>query len=256
MRVGSVLVTFFLAFLLTGCTSQAVRENDKTGTLGAAERRESPADTYVQLAAEYLRIGNYAAALSKAKKAVQKDPRNANAYLVLGLVYEKLGEPKNALDVYRRGVNVDGRDPYLLNAYGVLLCEQNQYQQSQRMFDRALSNPLYDTPWVALTNAGHCALRAGEKDKATHYLLKALQANPKYAPALENMAQISYDQGKYLSARAYVERFREVAKVTPKILYLSILTERRLGDENQVKSDELLLRSRFPDSEEAHKIAR
>jgi len=243
--------------LVGGCGNELVRnDGDETGRLGAAEKRSSPADTYVQLAAEYLRIGDYASALSKAKKAVQRDSRNANAYLVLGLVYEKLGELDKALAAYRMGEAVDGRNPYLLNAYGSLLCKLGEYEKSLDAFERALANPLYDTPWVALGNAGHCALQADDRGRAEKYLLRALQANPEYPPALARMARISYDQGRYLSARAYIQRYREVARPSASLLYLSILTERKLGDLDQVRSDELLLKAEYPDSEEARKIAR
>jgi len=247
-----------LAVLLTsGCGNELVKgDGDETGRLGAAESRKSPADTYVQLAAEYLRIGDHASALSKAKKAVQKDPRNANAYLVLGLVYERLGELDKALTAYRMGREADSRNPYVLNAYGSLLCRLKEYEKSLEAFEQALENPLYDTPWVALTNAAHCALQADDQARAEKYLLQALQANPEYPPALAQMARISYDQGRYLSARAYIQRYREVARPTASLLYLSILTERKLGDLDQARSDELLLRAEYPDSEEARKIAR
>ncbi len=248
------LAILLLAAFLAGCGGGMVREGDETGQLGAVEKRESPADTYIQLAAEYLRLNNMPVALIKAKKAVEADPGNANAWLVLGLVYERLGEVDKALAAYRKGVSADGRNPYVLNAYGTLLCKQKEYKESLEAFEKALKNPLYDTPWVALTNAGHCALQAGDQLKAEKYLLRALQANPEFAPALAQMAQISYDQGKYLSARAYIQRFREVARPTAPILYLSILTERKLGDLDQVRSDELLLKAEYPDSEEAHKI--
>jgi type IV pilus assembly protein PilF len=244
-----------LALAVAGCNQQLVREDDETGKLGAVEKRESPSDTYVQLAAEYLRLGNYATALSKAKKAVRADSGNADAYLVLGLVYERLGETDKALAAYRKGVSADDHNPYVLNAYGTLLCKQGEYKASLRAFDQALQNPLYETPWVALTNAAHCALQAGDQAKAEKYALRALQANPRFAPALALMARISYEQGKYLSARAYIQRFREVARPTAELLYLSILTERKLGDLDQVRSDELLLKAEYPDSEEARKIA-
>jgi len=243
------------AVLLAGCANELTRD-DETGELGSVERSASPADTYVELAAEYLRIGDHATALAKAKRAVQVDPENANAYLVLGLVYEALGELDKAQTAYRQGRAADPRNPYLLNAYGSLLCKLGEYEKSLRAFDQALENPLYDTPWVALTNAGRCALKLEDQQRAERYLLRALQANPEFAPALALMARISYDQGKYLSARAYIQRYREVARPTAGLLYLSILTERKLGDWDQVRSDELLLQAEYPDSEEARKLAR
>ncbi len=251
------LLLSLVALGLAGCGNQLIKEDEDAGQLATQqETAGSPSNTYVQLAAEYLRLGNYTTALSKAKKAVAADSSNPNAYLVLGLVYERLGENDKALTAYREGLRRDGRNSYLLNAQGTLQCKLGKPQDSLRSFEAALRNPLYDTPWVALSNAAHCALEAGDQKRAEKYLLRALQANPEFPPALAQMAKISYEQGRYLSARAYIERYREVAKPTPELLYLSILTERKLGDLDQVRSDELLLRSQFPDSEEALKLAR
>ena len=245
-----------MALLLAACQPGLIQEeSDDTGQLGAVDAKSSPADTYVQLAAEYLRLGDHATALKKAKKAVMKDPRNANAHLILGLVYEALGEVDHARQAFREARRVDDKNPYVLNAYGRLLCQLGEYEKSFEAFEKAVSNPLYEAPWIALTNAGLCAKAAGEVERAQDYFLRALRANPEFPAALGQMARISYDQGRYLSARAYIQRYREVAEPTAQLLYLSVLTERRLGDADQAQSDLLLLKARFPDSEEVRRLA-
>ena len=249
-----LLVPLFL--FLGGCvTSPDKAENDpNTGKLGADQNYESPSNTYIQLANEYMKRGDYATALNKAKKAVQRDPNNGNAHLVLGLIYEQLGENGSANAAYQRSLEVDSKNPYALNAYGSYLCKLGEYQKALPYFDRALQNPLYQTPWVALANAGYCARKAGDLSMAQSYLLKALERNPGFAMALYQMAEVRFAQGRYMSARAYLQRYREVAKPTAQMLYLSILTERKLGNDDQVRSDELLLKSDFPDSEQAQKL--
>ncbi len=253
MRLMGLVIIFLL---LGGCGQELVQgENDaSTGQLGKSSSENEASDVYVQLAYEYLRQGDYDTALRKAKKAVAKGPRNGNAHLVLALTYETLGENDAASAAYRRALEVDPKNPYALNAFGSYLCKLQEYQRSLPYFDKALENPLYQTPWVALSNAGTCARKAGLKDKAEDYLLRALERNPSYAPALYQMAQLRFDQGKYLSTRAYLQRYREVAKPTAELLYLSIQTERKLGNVNQVRSDAMLLKSSFPDSEQARSL--
>ncbi len=127
---------------------------------------------------------------------------------------------------------MDSKNPYALNAYGSYLCKLGEYQKALPYFDRALQNPLYQTPWVALANAGYCARKAGDLSMAQSYLLKALERNPGFAMALYQMAEVRFAQGRYMSARAYLQRYREVAKPTAQMLYLSILTERKLGNDD------------------------
>ncbi|WP_457667507.1 type IV pilus biogenesis/stability protein PilW [Thiolapillus sp.] len=252
----SLFLALLISLLLGGCITNPDRaENDpNTGKLGTDQNYESPSNTYIQLAYEYMKRGDYATALTKAKKAVQRDSKNGNAHLVLGLIYEQLGENGLANAAYQRSLEVDGKNPYALNAYGSYLCKLGEHQRALPYFDKALQNPLYQTPWVALANAGYCARKAGDLEKAQSYLLKALERNPGYPMALFQMAETRFAQGKYMSTRAYLQRYREVAKPTAQMLYLSILTERKLGNEDQVRSDELLLKSDFPDSEQAQKL--
>jgi type IV pilus assembly protein PilF len=254
MKTLGLILLFSL--LLGGCTQGLVQgESDSnTGNLGNNNRNNDDSDVYVQLAYEYLRQGDYTTALKKAKKAVAKGAKNGNAHLVLALVYETLGENDSASAAYRRSLEVDPKNPYALNAYGSYLCKLEEYQASLPYFDRALQNPLYQTPWVALANAGSCARKANLNDKAEEYLLRALERNPGHPQALYQLAQLRFDQGKYLSARAYLQRYRDVAQPTAELLYLSILTERKLGNAHQERSDVLLLKSRFPDSAQARSL--
>ncbi len=250
------LLVLLLSMFLGACNTGLVREeNDpNTGNLGKAQTYSSAADTYVKLAYEYMRHGDYRTALSKAKQAVARDSNNGNAHLVLALIYETLGENGPANAAYQRSIEADDRNPYALNAYGSYLCKLGEYPRAAPLFDKALKNPLYETPWVALANAGYCAGKAGNTSGAESYLLRALERNPGYPTALSQMAELRYQQGEYFSARAYLQRYREVAKPTAQVLYLSILIERKLENLDQERSDELLLKSEFPDSEQAQKL--
>ncbi|HDK37624.1 MAG TPA: type IV pilus biogenesis/stability protein PilW [Thiolapillus brandeum] len=251
-----LLLTLLLPAFLAGCGTVMVQgeAGSNTGNLGKKQAYDSASDNYIKLAYEYLRRGDQSTALIRAKKAVAHDRGNANAHLVLALVYESLGENGPANAAYRRSMELDGKNPYTLNAYGTYLCKLGEYQRALPLFDKALQNPLYETPWVALANAGFCARKAGEVDKAENYLMDALERNPGYSTALLQMAELRYEKGNYMSARAYLQRYRELAKPSAQVLYLSILTERELGDHDQLRSDELLLKSEFPDSEQARKL--
>ncbi|WP_456380037.1 type IV pilus biogenesis/stability protein PilW [Thiolapillus sp.] len=250
------VLILLLPMFLVACNSGLVRQenNPDTGNLGKAQTYNSAADTYVKLAYEYVRQGDIRTALSKAKQAVASDPSNGNAHLVLALIYETLGESGSANAAYQRAMKADGRNSYILNAYGSYLCKLGEYSRADPLFDKALQNPLYETPWVALGNAGYCSRKAGDVSRAESYLLQALERNPGHPLALLQMAELRYEQGRYMSTRAYLQRYREVAKPTAQVLYLSILTEQKLENPDQARSDELLLKSEFPDSEQTQKL--
>ena len=253
-RLIPVLVVSLLFAALSGCASRASRPDgggETTGGLGQL-RGPSPADVYTKLAAEYLQQRNYGEALKNAKKAVIVHPGNSEAHTVLALVHERLGETDLAEEHYREALFLDARNPYTLNAFGAFLCAERRFKEADQQFLGAVENPLYQTPWVALTNAGMCADDAGEPDLAERRLRRALRANRQFAPALLRMAQVSLADGRYLSARAYLQRYTEQAQHTAQSLWIGIQTEQQLGDRAQAAVYERLLKSKFPDSEQAH----
>lgn len=249
-----LLYAGLLSALLTGCNSSLIQSEETTGELGQDQRQYSKANTFIQLASEYLRLGNYSVALSNARKAVEADKRNPNSYLILGLVHKTLGEFDLAEENYLKAIRLDEKDPYVLNAYGALLCEQERYDESVEYFKRSVANPLYPTPWVPLSNAGKCARSGSNPKQAEELLRQALESNGSYPLALSQMAMVSFEQGNMLSARAYIERYRAVAKPTAELLWLGVQVETRLNDLDQAKSYELQLRNIYPDSEEVHKL--
>ena len=53
------------------------------------------------------------------------------------------------------------------------------------------------------------------------------------------------------AARAYLQRYADVAAHTPESLWLGVRTENQLGDDDQMATYRLKLRAKFPDSDEA-----
>lgn len=246
-----------VALLLAGCQQGAVRPdataspdmNDNTGQFGQTSR-EGAGDVYVKLAIAYMREGQLDVALQKAKRALEVEPRNAEGHNVIALLYDRLGEKGLAERHFQRSLKLDPQNSYVLNAYASHLCQQQRFDEADSYYLKALENPLYKTPEVALTNAGICAQRSDQLDKAEAYLRRALTINPEFPAALIQMAQLSFTIGENLSSRAYLQRYLAQAKPTPASLWLGIQNERILGDQNAVSSYSLLLKNSFPDSRE------
>lgn len=241
--------TLVVLLAISGCAGQQIREEDTTGDLGK-ENRESPAKLYVDMGIAYMQDGQPAVAMKKLKKAISIDPKNAEAHNAIAILYERLGKPELAAEHYDKAVQLQPKNPYIHNARGSYFCKQGSYQKAEAEFESALSNPLYPTPWVAMTNAGLCSERSGDRVKAENYYRRALTANPEYFQALYQMAGVSYQQGNYLSARAYLERYNAVAEPTAGSLWLGVQIERRMGDAAKAREYQRQLRVLFPDSHE------
>lgn len=238
------LLILGLALLTAGCAGNS--DNIKRG----ASTNEA-AEANLDLGIEYMRRGEYERALEKLDKAHQADPRFHAVHNAYGLLYQRLGETDLAENHFRTALRLNGKDSMTRNNYGLFLCNNERYSEAEEQFLQAAENPLYNTPEIAMSNAGTCARESGNVEKAEEYFRRALNSKPDIPSALKQMAQISFEKENYLSARAYLQRYLGNARHTAETLWLGIRIERELGDKDAESSYGLLLRNNFPDSEEA-----
>jgi type IV pilus assembly protein PilF len=69
------------------------------------------------------------------------------------------------------------------------------------------------------------------------------------------MARITYDSGRTLAARAFIQRYFEASEDAPDALLLAVQIETALKDKNAAASYALRLKSKFPKSDEALKLS-
>lgn len=229
---------------LMGCASAPTNKNS------APDDPSKVAYLNTQLAIAYVRDGENELALKKLERAVGVDPNYAPAYSTMGLLYNRVGAFDKAVNSFRTALELDPENSSILNNYGQVLCQHGQYEKGQEMFLKANENLLYRSPEIAFSNAGTCALAAGDVADAETHFREALQINPKVPSALLRMSGISYDLGRYLPSRGYLQRYLEIAKHTPKSLWLGIRIERELGDKDALASYALQLENGYPDSQE------
>jgi type IV pilus assembly protein PilF len=246
---GYFVFLLLAVLLLSGCETLQKKNTDATGNLGQ-EKRDSPAKVYVEMGIAYMREGQTAVAMQKLKKALEVDGRSPEAHNVIAILYQRLGEIKLAGKHYDRAVELDSQDPYIRNARGSYYCRLGRYTDAIEDFEQALANPLYPTPWVALTNAGLCIELSGDEAKAENFYRRSLAAKPTHHPALIKMSEISLRQGKDLSARAYLERYHSEVKPTAASLWLGVQIENRLRDFKKSSEYRKKLLDEFSDAPE------
>ncbi|MCS4280385.1 type IV pilus biogenesis/stability protein PilW [Stenotrophomonas rhizophila] len=228
----------FFALALAGCGKQGVKP--PSGPLEVAptyEARDNPEirkrvnyQDQMVLAGESMRAGALDAAEKRVRAATKIDARRPEAYMMLAAIATQRGNEAGAGPLYAKAAELAPERGDVLNNYGAWLCAHGRPAESLVWFDRALQAPGYTTPASALANAGGCALEAGQSERATPDLRRALEIDPVNAYALESMARSEYAQGRYFEARAFVQRRLAAAPATRSVLQLASQIEARLGD--------------------------
>jgi type IV pilus assembly protein PilF len=241
------LLILLLVFLLVACSSSGGSKDD------SSDRKA--AETNTSLGQAYMEREQYEIALEKLKRAVAHDRTYAPAHTLLAVLYERLGETDLAEKEYQAAVKYDPDDGDVNNNYGTFLCRVGKSEQAEPYFMKAVKDPFYETPQVAYANAGNCSLDRGDLDKAEVFLRQSLEYERNYAAALLPMADLSFRQGNYLRARAFLQRYEAVGTLNEESLLLGYRIESELGDTKSANRYRTELFERFPGSSEAGQAA-
>ena len=233
-----------MMLFLTACSSVDKKEEER-------DKNSKAAETNTVLGQEYMQRGQYEVAMEKLKRAVAQDRTYAPAHTVLAVLYETLGEMDLAETQYREALKYDPSDGDINNNYGAFLCRSGEGKKADQYFLIAVKDPFYQTPEVAYSNAGNCSLEQGDLDKADAFLRQSLEYNDKLPSALISMADVSYQAGNYMRARAFLQRYGSVGAWNEDSLLLGYRIESKLGDAESANRYRQELLERFPNSSQA-----
>jgi type IV pilus assembly protein PilF len=241
-----VLVCGVLISTLISCAPTTTTKSVKPDPAEIATRKSN---VLINLGMVYVERGQHQVAMDQFNKALKIDPKSHDAHTAIANLYETIGQSELAQQHYKKAVQLAPENPSALNNYGKYLCNQGSYQEAVTYFSQAAQTPLYARPWLPLTNAGQCMQKAEKFDQAEQNYRAALKKHPTYAPALMAMAQLSYIQQKYRTARAFLQRYESVQQLADDQLKMAIDIETTLGDAEAAKKYEQRLRRKFPRSQ-------
>jgi tetratricopeptide (TPR) repeat protein len=160
-----IILVLFSAATFTGCQSQA------HGKVNVVKQRHNAnsADAHLALATDQYKRGNYEAAISSAKTAVEAAPTSPSAYII----------------------------------YGKSLLALGRYDEADACFSRAVElAPSLDEGWYG---KGLVAEETGNRPAALVHFEKAMELNPSNASAIIRLADIYNSSGQEEKALALIE---------------------------------------------------
>jgi type IV pilus assembly protein PilF len=208
----------------------------------------------MQLAIEYMKLGQLANSRECIEKALKQDSSNADVQMTAGLVYERINDMPKAERAYEAANRLGKGDPNIANTYAVFLCRDGKTAAGEKLFQEVAVNPLYQTPWVALGNAGACARSSGDLVNAEKFFNRALAIRPNYTEGLLQLGNVAFDRGDAAQALEIVQRYLAVNPPSPEVLWLGFRAQRKLGDAVAAAVFARRVQSEFPESEQAQNM--
>jgi type IV pilus assembly protein PilF len=205
-------------------------------------RKSTPmaAQQLLAAATEAYRAGQHDQASLQARQALKADPGLAGAHSLLAAIANARGDAAAAGQHYKQAVALAPGAGAHANNYGTWLCGNGRAEESLGWFDKAVADPNYPTRAAALANAGTCANLAGQPVLAEANWRQALALDPAELQSLAGMAALQFARGRYLDARAFVERWLALSPTDAEALQLASNIEQKLGD--NVAAQRYLLR--------------
>lgn len=224
-----------------------------TTTSGGRE----PASKEVQLQAQldlargYLEQRSWNRAREPLQRALDIDPRSAEAYALMGVMYQGQNEALLAEGAYRRALRNDPQHAMALNNYGSFLYAQGRYEDALQPLRTLVRDTSYRERARAYESLGLTELKVGNTQRAREAFQRALSFNVVLPRSSLELARIAYDEGEYETAAQHYDLFRSQARQTPGSLCLGILLSRQAGDQDQAASYGIALKNLYPNSPEA-----
>ena len=207
---------------------------------------EDAAQANLDVGIAYVREQRYELTIEAVTRALEFDPELADAHSTIAIAYDRLGDLGLAEQHYRRATELERDNAFAANSYAVFLCRRGEWDVAEPYFRRAINNPRYPTPDVAATNAGICARSAGDVAAAEEYLREALTRNNASAGALAAMMDLSFAQGNYLRARAFMQRYLDSQPPSAQVLAMCVEIETELGNDAEAAQCRRTLSEEFP----------
>jgi len=258
MRFDRILIfSLLLSLPLAGCVTTRTDSSSLGKSLPQSSKESQAMDAariHTELGQRYMASGDLQTALKKLDMALQFDPDYAPAHTVIAVLYEKINNLPEAELHYRKAVELEPVKGAPNNNLGVFLCHTGKIDESIGYFKKAVADPFYKTPDVALTNEGVCQQMAHHPAAAEASFRDAIAHNPNNAEALFRLANTLYLRNNAFGARAFLQRFEALSKPSPASLKLGHDIENRLGNLEGALTYSKRLQSLFPDSEQAHAL--
>lgn len=243
IKINEWMLTVTLAAFLAGCstTTSAPKKVDEQTVL----------NNRLQLATEYLRNDNHQGVRDHLQRALEIDSRSAEAHDLLALLYTRELEPEVAERHYRKAISFEPGFTRARNNYGSFLYNNGRYREAYKQFSAGADDLDYALRYEIFGKMGLCSVKLKQREQARRNFGKAIALNRRWPLPYLELAELEHEDSNYATAQRYLKVFEQLStRPSAKSLWLGIRLDDLSGDKDARGSKGLVLKNRFPNSEE------
>lgn len=249
-RTKEFAAILFFAVLLGGCST--LRSGDQVKEPASPDYQKAYND-YIQLGAQYMRLGRYDLAEPKLKRAIEIDSRPPEAWNMLAVLYEQTRNISAGNQIYRKVI--DSHPDYELGFmnYATFLCKFKREDERKALYAQ-MRNKSGDFSTLSYIAAGDCTRARNNFAGARRQYLKALEYDAYAAGALLPLADIAVNRKNYREAIKYLTVIHTYVGYSPESVYLAILAARGSGDAMLEKEMTRIMRGNYATTPQANSL--
>lgn len=250
-----LLGAFVVASLLAGCTTTSsvtsrTMTSANTKISQDKDRREAALENYIQLGIGYLRNDEREQARANFRRALDIDSRAPTAHNGMALLYQLSREFELAEKHFQQAIAYDSGFTQGRNNYAVFLVHRGRLEEAYQQLLVAVNDLDYPNRGQLFLSLGEVASGLGKKAEAVTAWQRAIGINPRAALPYLSLAEVSFDEGDYPKAKAYLDQYSRLSKPTASSLWLAVRIEDAFNNPDGVASKGLALTKLFPYSEQ------
>lgn len=142
--------------------------------------------------------------------ALQLDPDFPEADNAMGVVLHlAFNKPDEAIAHYQHALLVRPTFTEVRTNLANVYLDQKRYDEAIALYEQALNDMLYATPFIAQGNLGWAFYKKGDTKKGIDYIKAAVTTNPKFCLGHRNLGTIYDEMGNTVEACRQFGKFRE-----------------------------------------------
>lgn len=156
-------------------------------------------EAYEEIGDNFLSLRQYEKAKKALHRAIEINPRSANANYLLGFVYSALGIWKKSIDFLDIANEVESNHPEILRCLGWSIFHEGQRKRGVILLERALNLSPNDP--LIISDLGVCYLNEKNFDRSAYLFKKVLEIEPDNIKAQECLNAVRFFQKEFKKFR-------------------------------------------------------